>query len=75
VTQEWYFIDPELILAKLCVKLVVSQSLKHDLKMLFVFFHTLLIYQNVINENHDELVQHIHEYGVHEVHEVCWCIS
>jgi hypothetical protein len=28
----------------------------------------------VINENHNEHVQLQHEYGVHEVHEVCWCI-
>jgi hypothetical protein len=41
VTQEWHFIDPELTLAELRIKLVVSQSLKHDSQMLFMFFHTL----------------------------------
>jgi hypothetical protein len=41
VAQEWHFIDLELTLAKLHVKLVVSQSLKHDLMMLFMFFRTL----------------------------------
>jgi hypothetical protein len=74
VTQEWHFIDPELTLAKLRVKLVISQSLKHDSEMLFMFFHTLWIYKNVVNENHDKLVQLRYEYGVHEVYEVWQCI-
>jgi hypothetical protein len=39
-----------------------------------MFFHTLRIYQNVINEHHDELVQLQHENRVHELHEVCQCI-
>jgi hypothetical protein len=40
-----------------------------------MFFHTLRIYKNVVNENHNELVQLFHEYGVHEIHEMCRCIS
>jgi hypothetical protein len=28
----------------------------------------------IVNENHNELVQLWHEYGVREVHEVCRCI-
>jgi hypothetical protein len=39
-----------------------------------MFFHTLRIYKNAINEYHDKLVQLWHEYRVHEVHKVCWCI-
>jgi hypothetical protein len=39
-----------------------------------MFFHTLRIYQNVINEHHDKLVQLQHENRVHEIHEVCRCI-
>jgi hypothetical protein len=54
VTQEWYFLDSELALAELGVQLVLSQALKYDSK---VFFHTLRIYQNVINEHHEKLVQ------------------
>jgi Zn ribbon nucleic-acid-binding protein len=42
--------------------------------MLFMFFHTPWIYKYVINENHDKLVQLWHEYGVHDVHEMCRCI-
>jgi hypothetical protein len=39
-----------------------------------VFFHSLRIYKNVINEYHDKLVQLWHEDIVHEIHEVCWRI-
>jgi hypothetical protein len=50
---------------------MVSQSLKHDSKMLFMFFCTLQIYKYVINEDHNKHVHHRHEYRVNEVHEVC----
>jgi hypothetical protein len=33
--------DPELALAKLGVKLMFSQTWKHNLEMFFLFFHTL----------------------------------
>jgi hypothetical protein len=41
MTQEWHFINPELTLTKLCIELMVSQSLKHDSQMLFMIFRTL----------------------------------
>jgi hypothetical protein len=41
VTQEWHFINPEFTLAKLCIELMISQSLKYDSQMLFMFFRTL----------------------------------
>jgi hypothetical protein len=53
---------------------MVSQSLKHDSKMFFMFFRTLRIYMYVVDEDHNKLVQLRHEYRVHEMHEVCWCI-
>jgi hypothetical protein len=56
VAQEGYFIDPELTLGKLGIKLVVSQSLKCDSKRLFIFLHTLQIYKDVVNEHRDKLV-------------------
>jgi hypothetical protein len=61
VTQEWYFLDPELALAKLGVQLVLSWLLMYNSEVFFMFFHTLRIYQNVINEYHDKLVQLWHE--------------
>jgi hypothetical protein len=61
VTQEWYLLDPELAFIELGIQLMLSQSLKHNSEVIFMFFHTLRIYQNIVNENHDELVQLWHE--------------
>jgi hypothetical protein len=36
-----------------------------------MFFPTLRIYKNVINENNDKFVQLWHEVRVHEIHEMC----
>jgi hypothetical protein len=71
VTQEWYFLDLKLALAKLGIKLVLSKTLKYNSEMFFMFFHNLQIYKNVVNEHHDKLVQLPHKNRVHEVHEVC----
>jgi hypothetical protein len=61
MTQEWYFLGPELTLAELGVQLMLSQTLKYNSEVIFMIFHTLRLYQNVINEHHDELVQLRHE--------------
>jgi hypothetical protein len=41
VTQEWDFLDPELALAELSVQLMLSQTLKYNSEVIFMFFHTL----------------------------------
>jgi hypothetical protein len=56
VTQELDFGQPELTLAKLCIQLMMMQSLKHNAEMLFVLFLTLRKDQDVVNEDHDKLV-------------------
>jgi hypothetical protein len=70
VTQEWNFTQQELTLVVLCIELMVTKSLKHNAKMPFVLFLILRIDQDVINEDHDKLVELCHEYRVHQVHEV-----
>jgi hypothetical protein len=62
VTREWYFLDPELALAELGIQLVLSQPLKYNSEVIFMFFTTLRLHQNVINEHHDKLVQLQHEH-------------
>jgi hypothetical protein len=71
MTQEWYLHDPEHALAKLGVNLVLSKALKYNSEVFFMFFYSLSIYKNVVNEYHVKLVHHWHEDRVHEVHEVC----
>jgi hypothetical protein len=43
--------------------------------MLLMLFFILRVDQDVINEYHDKLVQLRHEYGVHQVHEMCMSIG
>jgi hypothetical protein len=49
---------------------MITQSLKYNAEMFFMFFPTLRKDQDVINEDHDKLVQLFHENRVHQVHEV-----
>jgi hypothetical protein len=70
VTQELSFGQPEHALAELHIQLMIRQSLKHNVEMLFMLFLTLRKDQDVINEDHDKLVQLFHENRVHQVHEV-----
>jgi hypothetical protein len=43
--------------------------------MLCMLFFTIGIDQDVINEDHDKLVQLRYEHGVHQVHEMCRSIG
>jgi hypothetical protein len=43
--------------------------------MLLMFFFILGVDQDVINEDHDKLVQLRPEYGINQVHEICMSIS
>jgi hypothetical protein len=70
MTQELNFAQSELTLAELRIEPMITQSLKHNLEMLFMLFLTLRKDQDVINEYHDKLVQLFHENRVHQAHEV-----
>jgi hypothetical protein len=54
---KWNFAQPELAIAKLCIELIITQSLKHNAEMLFMLFLALRKDQDVINEDHNKLVQ------------------
>jgi hypothetical protein len=56
VTQELNLVQLELALAKLRIELMITQSLKHNAEMLFMFFLTFRKDQDIINEDHDKLV-------------------
>jgi hypothetical protein len=51
------FFQPESTLAELGIELMVSMSLQNNSKMLRMLFFTLGIDQDVVNEDHDKLVQ------------------
>jgi hypothetical protein len=65
--QELNFAQPELALAKLRIKLMITQSRKHNAEMLFMLFLTLRIDQDDVNKDHAKLVQLFHENRVYEV--------
>jgi hypothetical protein len=74
MTQELNFADLELALAKLGIQLTISQPLKYFPQVFFMLLLILIIYKNIINEHHYELVEVVHEHTVHQVHEVSWRI-
>ena len=48
---------------------------QYNSEMFGVLFWCLGVYQNVINEYHNKLVQIFHEDLIHEIHEVSWGIG
>jgi hypothetical protein len=73
--KKWNFLQPESTLAELGIELMVSKSLQNISEMLRMLLFTLGIDQDVINEDHDKLVQFWHKYGVHQLHEMCRSIG
>jgi hypothetical protein len=65
------FLQSENTLAKFGIVLMVPESLQNNSEMSGMLFFTLGIDQDVVNECHGKLVQLQHEYGVHQVHEMC----
>jgi hypothetical protein len=61
MTRELNFAQPELALGEHCINLMITQSLNHNAEMLFMLFLTLRKDQDVINEDHNKLVQLFHE--------------
>jgi hypothetical protein len=75
VAKKWYFLQPERTLAEPGIKLMVTKSLQDNTKVLFMLFFILGVDQDVVNEDYDKLAQLRHEYGVHQVHEMCRSIG
>jgi hypothetical protein len=59
------FHQPESTLAEFGIELMVSMLLQNNAEMSRMLFFILGVDQDVINEDHDKLVQLQHEYGVH----------
>jgi hypothetical protein len=73
--MKWDFLQPESTLAELGIELMVSESLQNNIEMLRMLLFTFGIDQDVVNEDHDKLVQLRHEDGLHQVHEMCRSIG
>jgi hypothetical protein len=70
-----YSLQSEFTLSELGIELMVVKSLQDNMKMLLMLFFILGVDQDVINKDHDKLVQLQHEYRVHQVHEMCRSIG
>jgi hypothetical protein len=75
VTQKFNNIQPKLTFSEFGVQVVVSQSLKNNMEMVHMILQIFGINQNVINEDHYEFVEFLHEDRVHEIHEICGYIG
>ena len=56
MTEEWNFLQPKVTLAEFSIKLMFSKTLKNYVKMMIMFFLSLGVDQDIINEDHDELI-------------------
>jgi hypothetical protein len=56
MTEELNFTQSKLALAELRIKLMITQSRKHNVKMFFMLSLTVRKEQDVDNEDHDKLV-------------------
>jgi hypothetical protein len=75
MSKKWNFLQPESTLAELGIELMVPKSLQNNVEMSRMLFIILGVDQDVINEDNDKLVQLRHEYGIHQVHEMCRSIG
>jgi hypothetical protein len=55
VAQKFYTIQPEFTLGKLSIDLMVSETLENNAQVLRMLFLIFGIYQDVVNENHNDL--------------------
>jgi hypothetical protein len=75
MSKKGNFFQSERTVAEFAIELMVSKSLQNNVEMPRMLFFTLRIDQDVVNEDHNILVQLRHEYGVHQVHEMCRSIG
>jgi hypothetical protein len=75
MSKKCNFLQPESTLTELDIELMVSKLLQNNPEILRMLFFTLGIDQDVVNEDHEKLVQLRHEYEVHQVHEMCKSIG
>jgi hypothetical protein len=75
MSKKQNFLQPESTLIELGIELMVSKSLQNNSEMLHMLLFTPGIDQDIVNEDHDKLVQLRHEHRVHQVHEMCRSIG
>ena len=62
MAQELDFLEPKITFAEFGIQLMFPQALKHNAEMLCALFFILRKYKNVIDENHDKLIELRHKH-------------
>src|SRR3954466_16340008 len=75
MTKVGYFRKSELTLRILSIEFVFSKLFQYKTKVFSMFLFILGVYQDIIQINHDELVEVFHEYIVHQSREGGWGIG
>src|SRR3954470_19563902 len=75
MTKIGYFGKPEFTLRILSVEFVFSKLFQYEKKMFNMFSFILGVYQDIIQINHDKLVEIFHENIVHQSGECGWSIG
>jgi hypothetical protein len=66
--KEGYLFQPEFAFAEFSIKLVCPEFSEDGLKVTLMVFAVLGVDKDVVNEDHDKLIQLFHKHFVHEVH-------
>jgi uncharacterized protein with PIN domain len=61
MTQKLHTIQPKFAFGEFGIEFVISQSLQNNTKMLRMLGFALGINENIVDEDHYELVQFVHE--------------
>lgn len=73
--EEHHLLKPKLALAKLRIQLILTQQLQRSPQVLLLLLPEPRVYQYIINEHHNKLVEVWNKDLVHLSHEKCWSIS
>jgi hypothetical protein len=74
VPRKFHTIQPQFAFGELSIKLMISQTLQDNSKVLGMLLLIFGVDEDIIDKDHYEFVELRHKHGVHEVHEVGWGI-
>ena len=66
---------PVLTLVELSIELMCPESSEDDSKVTLMVLAILGIDEDVVDKDHDKLIQFFHKYLIHEVHEKGGCVG
>ena len=74
MSQESHLSKPKLTLTELGIQLIVPEFQENNSQMILMLLLRLRVDQDVVNKDHNKLIQIRLEYPMHEIHECRWHI-